>query len=70
MAISANLGQDTDHNSTKLVCDHPLSLPPKNGEIALLLTTNGLMCSKFVSQKRIEAIDASQWHKMLLNLIL
>jgi len=30
MAISANLGQDTDHNSTKLVCDHPL----KNGEIA------------------------------------
>jgi len=24
MAISANLGRDTDHNSTKLVCDHPL----------------------------------------------
>jgi len=26
MAISANLGWDTDHNSTKLVCDHPLFL--------------------------------------------
>jgi len=24
MAISANLGRDTDHNSTKLVCSHPL----------------------------------------------
>jgi len=24
----------------------------KNGEIALMLTTNGLMCSKYVSQKR------------------
>jgi len=24
MAISANLGRDTDHNSTKLVCDYPL----------------------------------------------
>jgi len=24
MAISANLGQDTDHYSAKLVCDHPL----------------------------------------------
>jgi len=24
MTISANLGRDTDHNSTKLVCDHPL----------------------------------------------
>jgi len=23
MAISANLGRDTDHNSTKLGCDHP-----------------------------------------------
>jgi len=27
MAISANLGRDTDHNSTKLVCSHPLSNP-------------------------------------------
>jgi len=25
MAISANQGRDTDHNSTKLVCDHPLT---------------------------------------------
>jgi len=25
MAISANLGWDTDHNSTKLVCAHPLA---------------------------------------------
>jgi len=24
MAISANMGRDTDHNSTKLVCAHPL----------------------------------------------
>ena len=24
MAISANQGRDTDHNSTKLICDHPL----------------------------------------------
>ena len=24
MAILINLGRDTDHNSTKLVCDHPL----------------------------------------------
>ena len=23
MSISANLGRDTDHNSTKVVCDHP-----------------------------------------------
>jgi len=28
MAISANLGRDTDHNSTKLVCDHPLHTTP------------------------------------------
>jgi len=34
--------------------------PPKNGEIALLLTTNGLMCSKCVSQKWNEAIDDCQ----------
>ena len=27
MAISANLGRDTDHNSTKLVCDHALCTP-------------------------------------------
>jgi len=27
MAISANLGRDTNHNSTKLVCAPPLSLP-------------------------------------------
>jgi len=33
------------------------SIPPKNGIIALLLTTNGLMCSKYVSQKRNEAMD-------------
>jgi len=26
MAISANLGRDTDHNSTTLVCSHPLSV--------------------------------------------
>ena len=26
MAISANVGRDNDHNSTKLVCSHPL--PP------------------------------------------
>ena len=44
--------------------------PPKNGEIALLLTTNGLMCSKYVSQKRNEAIDNSQWYNVLLNFIL
>ena len=44
--------------------------PPKNGLIALLLTTNGLMCSKFVSQKRNEAIDNCQAYKMLLNFIL
>jgi len=44
--------------------------PPKNGEIALVLTTNGLMCSKYVAQTRNEAIDDSEWYKMLLNLIL
>ena len=44
--------------------------PPKNGEIALMLTTNGLMCSKYVSQKRNEAIDNCQWYKILLNFIL
>jgi len=27
MAISANLERDTDHNSTKLFCDHPLIVP-------------------------------------------
>jgi len=37
-------------------------MPPKNGLIALLLTTNGLMCSKCVSQKRNEAIDNCQWY--------
>ena len=41
--------------------------PPKNGKIALLLTTNGLTCSKHVSQKRNEAIDDCQWYKMLLK---
>jgi len=46
------------------------SQPPKNGEIALLLTTNSLMCSKYVSQKRNEAIDNCQWYNMLLNFIL
>jgi len=46
------------------------SYPPKNGLIALLLTTNGLMCSKTVSQKRNEAIDNSQSYKMWLNFIL
>jgi len=25
MTIPANLGRDTDHDSTKLVCDHPLA---------------------------------------------
>ena len=44
--------------------------PLKNGEIALLLTTDGLMCSKYVSQKRNEAIDNCQWYKMLLNFVL
>ena len=45
------------------------SIPPKNGPIALLLTTNGLMCSKYVSQKRNEAIDNCQSYKILINLI-
>jgi len=45
-------------------------IPPKNGLIALLLTTNGLMCSKYVSQKRNKAIDNCQSYKMLLNFIL
>ena len=31
MAISANVGRDTNHNSTKLVCDHPLHAPTKMG---------------------------------------
>ena len=35
-----------------------------------MLTTNGLMCSKCVSQKRNEAIDNSQWFKTLLYFIL
>jgi len=42
----------------------------ENGKIALLLTTNSLMCSKYVSQKRKEAIDNCQWYNMLLNFIL
>jgi len=45
-------------------------VPPKNGLIALLLTTNGVMCSKCVSQTRNEAIDNCQWYIMLLNFIL
>jgi len=44
--------------------------PPKNGLIALSLTTDGLMCSKYVSQKRNEAIKNCQSYKMLLNFIL
>ena len=47
--------------------DSKVLVPPKNGKIALVLTTNGLMCSKHVSQKRNEAIDNCQWYKMLLN---
>jgi len=43
---------------------------PKNGLIALLLTTNGLMCSKYVSQERNEAIGNCQSYKMILNFIL
>ena len=39
-------------------------------KIALLLTTNGLMCSKYVSQKQKEAIDNCQWYKKLLDFIL
>ena len=35
-----------------------------------LLTTNGLMCSKHVSQKWNEVIDNFRWYKMLLNLTL
>ena len=31
------------------------------------LTTNCLICSKYVSQKRNEAIDNGQWYNMLLN---
>ena len=33
MAIVANLGRDTDHNSTKLVCDYPLArcIPRRRG---------------------------------------
>jgi len=59
-----------------LLCCHTASplirkvYPPKNGEIALLLTTNGLMCSKYVTPKRNEAIDNCQWYKMLLNFML
>jgi len=41
----------TFENLSSCIC-----IPPKNGKIALLLTTNGLMCSKHVSQKRNEAI--------------
>jgi len=47
-----------------------LTTPPKNGEIALFLTTNSLMCSKYISQKRNAAIDNGQWYNMLLNFIL
>jgi len=45
-------------------------IPLKNGLIALLLTTNGLMCSEHVSQKRNEAIDNCRWYKMLLYCML
>jgi len=50
-------------------CVHIYPHPPKNGKIALLLTTNGLMCSKHVSQTQNEAIDNCQRYKMLLNFI-
>ena len=43
--------------------------PPKNWEIALWLLTNSLMYSKYVSQKRNETIDNSQWYNMLLTFI-
>jgi len=48
-------------------CDLSDIIPPKNGEIAVLLTTNGLMCSKYVSLKRNEAFDNSKWYNMLLT---
>jgi len=32
MAISANLGRDTNHNSAKLVCAHPLLAANKIGD--------------------------------------
>jgi len=44
--------------------------PPKNGEIALWLTPNSLMYSKYVSQKRNESIDNGQWYNMLLSFML
>jgi len=34
MAISANLARDTDHNSTKLVCSHPLIYTQGWGKIS------------------------------------
>ena len=43
---------------------------PKNGEIALWLLTNNLMCSNHLSEKRNEFIDNCQWYNMLLNFIL
>ena len=68
---------DAHTNKTNLSCAsrartemHTRTRPPKNGLIALLLTTNGLMCSKYISQKRNEAIDNCQWYKMLLDFIL
>jgi len=58
-------GVSSHLNLQHILCIHP----PKNGEIALLLTTNSLMCSKKVSQKRNEAIDNCQWYNMLDNFI-
>jgi len=50
--------------------NQPAHMPPKNGEITLLLPTNSLMRSKHVSQKRNESIDKDQWYNILLEFIL
>jgi len=43
--------------------------PPRNGEIALWLLMNSLMCSKYVAQERNESNNKNQWYDILLNLI-
>ena len=57
MAISANLGRDTNHNSTKLVCSHPLSPLTIHWNVyvnrkSVAPTRSQMTCSRFDSLLR------------------
>jgi len=61
MAISANLGRDTDHNSTKLVCSHPLP------QVGLAVNTRFEVCklmSISINSYVMGAVAVHLWHRI------